>query len=118
MELRPDASGFLKLSAKGIVEDFAPDVREAEQKILIATQAPAAGAAFGAPISTPAWKNKRTWFVIASEDRVVSPKLEQSEAQEMNAKSITIASSHLVLVSHPAEVAGFIGRAAHESGKD
>jgi pimeloyl-ACP methyl ester carboxylesterase len=118
MELRPDASGFLKLSAKGIVEDFAPDVREAEQKILIATQGPAAGAAFGAPISTPAWKHKPTWFVIASEDRVISPKLEESEAQEMNAKSVTISSSHVVMLSHPAEVAGFIERAAHDSGTD
>ena len=118
MELRPDASGFIKLSAKGIVEDFAPDVREAELKILIATQGPAAGAAFGAQISTPAWKNKPTWFVIASEDRVISPKLEESEAQEMNAKSITISSSHVVMLSHPVEVARFIERAAHESGTD
>jgi pimeloyl-ACP methyl ester carboxylesterase len=117
-ELRPDASGFFKLSEKGVVEDLAPDLPEADQRILIATQGPTAGAAFGAPIGTPAWKTKPTWFVIASEDRVVSPKLEQSEALEMNAKSITIASSHLVLVSHPAEVAGFIGQAAHESGKD
>jgi pimeloyl-ACP methyl ester carboxylesterase len=118
MELRPDASGFIKLSAKGIVEDFAPDVREPEQKILIATQGPAAGAAFGAPISTPAWKKKPTWFVIASEDRVISPKLEEVEAQEMKAKSITISSSHVVMLSHPAEVADFIERAAHESGTD
>lgn len=116
LELRPDASGFIKLSAKGIVEDFAPDVREAEQKILIATQGPAAGAAFGAQISAPAWKNKPTWFVIASEDRVISPKLEESEAQEMNAKSITISSSHVVMLSHPVEVARFIEGAARESG--
>ncbi len=118
MELRPDASGFFKLSAKGIVEDFAPDLREAEQKILIATQGPAAGAAFGAAISTPAWKHKPTWFVIASEDRVISPKLEEAEAQEMKAKSITVSSSHVVMLSHPAEVAGFIQRAAHDSGTD
>ena len=118
MELRPDAWGFLKLSAKGIVEDFAPDVREAEQKILIATQGPTAGAAFKAQISTPAWKNKPTWFVIASEDRVISPKLEEGEAQEMKAKSITISSSHVAMLSHPAEVADFIERAAHESGTD
>lgn len=113
-ELRPDASGFLKLSDKGVVQDLAPDLPEAEQRILIATQGPTAGAAFGAPISTPAWRNKPTWFVIASEDRVISPSLEESEAQEMKARSITIASSHLVLLSHPTEVAGFIERAAHQ----
>jgi hypothetical protein len=56
--------------------------------------------------------------VIASEDRVISPKLEEAEAQEMKAKSITISSSHVVMLSHPAEVADFIERAAHESGTD
>jgi pimeloyl-ACP methyl ester carboxylesterase len=118
MELRPDASGFIKLSAKGIAEDFAPDLPEAEQNLLIATQGPTSGTAFGSPISTPAWKDKPTWFVIARNDRVISPKLEESEAQEMKAKSITISSSHVVMLSHPFEVARFIARAAHESGTD
>jgi pimeloyl-ACP methyl ester carboxylesterase len=118
-DLQPDASGsFIKLTAKGVVEDLAPDLTAVEQRILVATQAPTAGAAFGTQISTPAWKNKPTWFVIASEDRVISPKLEESEAQEMKAKSITISSSHVVLLSHPIEVSRFIERAAHESGTD
>jgi pimeloyl-ACP methyl ester carboxylesterase len=117
MELRPDASGaFFRLSGKGISEDLAPDLSEVERKVLFAAQAPTAGAAFGTPISTPAWRNKPSWFVIASEDRVISPKLEEAEAQEMKAKSITISSSHVVLLSHPVEVAGFIEGAAHESG--
>jgi pimeloyl-ACP methyl ester carboxylesterase len=117
-ELRPDASGFFKLSGKGISEDLAPDLPEAEQRVLSAAQAPTAGAAFGAPITTPAWRNKPSWFVIASGDRVISPKLEEAEARKMNAKSITISSSHVVLVSHAVEVADFIERAALESGKD
>src|ERR1700689_899856 len=41
--LRPDASGFFKLSGKGISEDLAPDLPEAAQKVLIATQGPTAG---------------------------------------------------------------------------
>ena len=116
-ELRPTA-GFFKLSAKGVFEDFAPDLPEAERKVLFATQGPIAGAAIGAPISTPAWSNKPSWFVIAGDDRMISPKLEEAEAQEMKAKSITISSSHVVMLSHPVEVAGFIARAAHESGTD
>jgi pimeloyl-ACP methyl ester carboxylesterase len=116
-ELRPTA-GFCKLSAKGVFEDLAPDLPAVEREVLFAAQAPTAGAAFATPISTPAWRNKPSWFVIAREDRVISPKLEEAEAQEMKAKSITISSSHVVLLSHPAEVAGFIERAAHESGTD
>jgi pimeloyl-ACP methyl ester carboxylesterase len=116
-ELRPTA-GFFKLSAKGVFEDFAPDLPEVERKVLFATQGPIAGAALGVPISTPAWRNKPSWFVIAGDDRMISPKLEEAEAQEMKAKSVTISSSHVVMLSHPVEVAGFIERAAHESGTD
>ena len=116
-ELRP-AAGFFKLSAKGVFEDFAPDLPEVEREVLFAAQGPIAGAALGVPISTPAWRNKPSWFVIAGDDRMISPKLEEAEAQEMKAKSITISSSHLVMLSHPVEVAGFIERAAHESSTD
>ena len=116
-ELRPTA-GFFKLSAKGVFEDFAPDLPEVERKVLFATQGPIAGAALGVPITAPAWRSKPTWFVIAGNDRMISPKLEESEAQEMKAKSITISSSHVVMLSHPVDVAGFIEQAAHESGTD
>jgi len=116
-ELRPTA-GFFKLSAKGVFEDFAPDLPEVDRKVLFATQGPIAGAALGVPITAPAWRNKPSWFVIAGNDRMISPKLEEAEAQEMKAKSITIPSSHVVMLSHPVEVAGFIERAAQGSGTD
>ena len=118
LELRPDAFGFIKLSDNGVTEDLAPDFPPAVQKVVIATQHPIANAAFGEQIRTPAWRNKPTWFVITSEDRTISPRLEASEARAMKAKSITISSGHLVLLSHPAEVAEFIERAARKSGKD
>jgi len=116
-ELRPTA-GFFKLSAKGVFEAFAPDLPELQREVLFATQGPIAGAAIGAPISTPAWRNKPSWFVIAGDDRMISPKLEEAEAQQMKAKSITIPSSHVVMLSHPADVAGFIEGAAQGSGTD
>lgn len=116
-ELRP-TEGFFKLSAKGVFEDFAPDLPEMERKVLFATQGPIAGAALGVPITAPAWRSKPTWFVIAGNDRMISPKLEESEAQEMKAKSITISSSHVVMVSHPVDVANFIERATHDSATD
>jgi pimeloyl-ACP methyl ester carboxylesterase len=39
-ELRPDKSGFLKLTPKGIAEDFAQDLSAKEIAILTATQVP------------------------------------------------------------------------------
>jgi pimeloyl-ACP methyl ester carboxylesterase len=44
-ELRPDKSGFLKLTHKGIAEDFAQDLSAKAIAILTATQVPASVAA-------------------------------------------------------------------------
>ena len=115
-EARPDAQGFLTLTAKGIAEDFAQDLPENERKILAATQGPTAAAVFGATITTAAWKAKPSWFVIASNDRAIPPDLERAEATSMKAVSITIPSSHVPMLSHPKEVAGVIEQAVAKSG--
>jgi pimeloyl-ACP methyl ester carboxylesterase len=111
-ELRPDANGFLKLSAKGIEEDFAQDLTADQKRVLAATQSPTAGAAFGTPVSSPAWKNKPTWFVVSGNDRVIDPLLEEKEAQRMKAVVLTLPTSHVSMLAAPGKVAAFIEQAA------
>lgn len=79
-DIRPDTNGFLKLTDTGIAEDFAQDLSNVEKIILFATQGPTAGAALGSPATNPSWKNKPTWFVVASKDRVISPDLEAARS--------------------------------------
>jgi hypothetical protein len=55
-ELRPDAQGFLSITSKVIAEDFAQDLAPKEKEILAATQGPTNAAAFGATVTTEAWK--------------------------------------------------------------
>lgn len=114
-ELRPLADGFLILTPKGVMEDFAPDLSVAERAILLATQTPTQGAALGAEISTAAWRTKPSWFVIASNDRMIAPEQERVTAKRMNAKSLTLPTSHVPMLSRPKEVAEFIEQAV--SGK-
>jgi len=111
-EFRPIEDGYLVISPKGILEDFAPDLPLAERTTMIATQAATQGAALGAPITTAAWHTKPSWFVIASNDRMISPQQEQDSAKKMNAKTLTLPTSHVPMLSRPKEVAGFIGEAA------
>ena len=111
-ELRPDAMGYLSLTPKGIEEDFAPDLPLAERKVMVATQGPTKGAAFGAKISSAAWRVKPTWYVVASDDRMIPPDLERHFAKAMNAKTLTLASSHVPMLSHPDAVAKFVIEAA------
>jgi pimeloyl-ACP methyl ester carboxylesterase len=111
-ELRPDAQGFLTATPKGIAEDMAQDLSAGEQQILTATQGQTAAAVFGATVTTAAWKRKPSWAVIAANDRAIPPALEKDEATAVKATSITVAANHLVMLSHPKEVAKLIEQAA------
>ena len=112
--LQLDQFGFLMLTSAGIRKDFAQDLSDSEQTVLAATQSPTSVAALSAPISTPAWRNKPSWFVIAAHDRVIAPELQAMFAERMNATSITLSSSHVAMLSQPYVVASFIRRAARD----
>lgn len=112
-EFRPDANGYLRLTDKGIAEDFAQDLSASEKKILAATQGQTSGPnELGAKVSAAAWRDKPTFYIVADNDRMISPSLEKEMAALMHAKTIHIASSHVPMLSHPTEVAAFISQAA------
>lgn len=114
-QIAPDAFGFLSLTRKGIFEDFAPELPELERKMLLATQIPTSENSLAASLPVaPAWETKRNWFIVASHDRVISPQLEQSEAQQMNAITLTLPACHVVMLEDPFPVADFIEHAARE----
>ena len=114
-EIRADTSGFLKLTPTGIFDDFAQDLSKARKTVLNATQVPIAGAALGAPAQNPSWQTKPTWFVIAANDRSVSPQLQAMEAARMNATTITVPTSHVAMLAEPGRIARFIMWAAGRS---
>jgi pimeloyl-ACP methyl ester carboxylesterase len=66
--------------------------------------------------ATAAWKTKPSWSVIASNDRAVPFEHQKAEAAVMKATSITVASSHVPMLSHPKEVADLIEQAAAKAG--
>ena len=71
-----------------------------------------AGAAGGAPVTAAAWREKRSWAVIASNDRNINPDLERRLAKRAGCETIEVAGSHAVYQSKPKEVAHVIARAA------
>lgn len=111
-ELRPDAQGYLTLTTKGVMESFAPDLPLAQRKIIAATQGATNSSVFGAKVTEAAWKDKPSWYVVAANDRMISPDLERQSAATIKATTITLASSHVAMLSHPAEVARLIIDAA------
>ncbi|HYT01796.1 MAG TPA: alpha/beta hydrolase [Candidatus Acidoferrum sp.] len=56
----------------------------------------------------PAWKQLPTWYQISENDRMIPPAVEHMFAKQINATTISLASSHASLVSHPNEIAQLI----------
>jgi pimeloyl-ACP methyl ester carboxylesterase len=114
-ELRPDKSGFLKLTPKGIAEDFAQDLSAQEIAVLTATQVPTSVTAMKGEITIPAWKTKPSWYIIAQNDRAISPDLEASQAKKIGATTTAVPSSHVIMLAQPAKVADVIFDAASKA---
>src|SRR5271155_2376161 len=117
-ELRPDKSGFLKLTPKGISEDFAQDLSVKEIAVLTATQVPTSVAAMKGEVTIPAWKAKSSWYIIAANDRAISPDLEAAQAKKIGATTTTVASSHVIMLAQPSKVADVIVDAASNAASN
>ena len=112
-EFRPDANGFLKLTDQGVAEDFAQDLTAVEKQLIAATQGQVSGPnEVGAKVTAAAWKQKPNFYIVADQDRMIDPELEKKLAEQMHATTIHISSSHVPMLSHPAQVANFIATAA------
>ena len=115
-QIRPIEDGYLLLTPKGVMEDFAQDLSPSEKSVLVATQAATHGALLSTPIKKAAWHTKPSWFVIASNDRTISPEQEISTAKRMRAKTLTLPASHVAMLSQPQKVADFMVEAAASLG--
>jgi pimeloyl-ACP methyl ester carboxylesterase len=105
--------GFLALTRQGMFEDVAQDLTEDEQSLLLAAQKPTAGRCFSDKVGpAAAWRAKPSWYVVAERDRTLPPDAERESARRMEATTLTLASGHMPMMSHPREVADFIRQAA------
>ena len=62
--------------------------------------------------SAPAWRSKPSWYLVASDDRMIPPPAQRFMAERAGATVAEVSGSHAVYVSQPAAVAGLIAKAA------
>jgi pimeloyl-ACP methyl ester carboxylesterase len=91
---------------------FCPDLPPEEGAVMAVSQRPAALATLVAPSGPPAWKSLPSWFVVATEDRIIPPSAERVMAARAGSTTIEVDSSHVVFMSHPDEVTTLILDAA------
>jgi pimeloyl-ACP methyl ester carboxylesterase len=107
------SGGYVFLSEEGVKTVFAADLNPKQQALVYATQTPASHTVFGDKSGKPAWKQKPSWYIVAQNDKAVHPNLERFMSKRMNAKTIELASSHVMMLSHPTEVLNVIEEAAN-----
>ena len=110
--LKVDSGGFLTLPEANILSDFAQDLPPAEAKIVAATQGPWAARCLDDVITTAAWKTKPSWYVLSGQDHMIDPRFQAAMAANIKAHVVKVDASHVVMLSHPQDVANTIIAAA------
>jgi pimeloyl-ACP methyl ester carboxylesterase len=111
-----DARGYGWLSEDDFVNHFAGDVEPTRARVLYAVQQSLASSAFTDVMGEPAWKSLPSWYLVAQNDEAIPPDAERQFAARMGATTVEIPSSHVAMVSHPAEVAELVEKAAEAVG--
>jgi len=105
-----DGSKELYIQQDKFRAQFAADVPRAAAQMMAVGQRPITEAALGEGAGTPAWKHVPSYFIYGSADKNIPAAAMQFMAQRAGAKeSVEIkGASHVVMTSHPAEVAKII----------
>ena len=116
--IRPTKDGkYLYIDPTAFAKDFAADLPKADAAFLARSQVFASVDAFSAKVGDPAWRTKKSWTVVATQDRAINPDLERDMAKRAGSKVTEIKASHAVFASQPKKVADVISGAAKELGK-
>ena len=115
--LPPDVNGYIWYDTKKYHSGFCADLPKEQAEFLADSQIPVSASVFGATITNPAWKTKKTWYIVAQEDQTIPPDGERFMAKRMNASVTEIKASHLVFMSKPQAVADIIETAVKASSK-
>jgi len=111
--IKKTADGFTYLDPAQFHELFAADLSAEQAALMARSQVFNFGENFRAVITTPAWRGKPSWALVAGADRTINPELERWYATRANSHKVEVAgASHSVYVSHPKEVAALIEEAA------
>jgi pimeloyl-ACP methyl ester carboxylesterase len=111
----PPTDGYLLLDKQKFAASFAADVDPEQAAFMADAQMPWGVEALSGTISEPAWRSKPTWYLVATEDRMIPPPAQRFMSSRAGATVVEVAGSHAIYVSQPAAVAKLIATAAKES---
>src|SRR5258708_4805468 len=108
----PPQDGFLFLDKTKFAASFAADVPQEKADFMANSQVPWGLVALNDAVTEPAWKTKPSWYLVATDDKMIPPPAQQFMSKRAGSTVAQVKGSHAVYVSKPEEVAALIRKAA------
>lgn len=108
----PPINGFLLLDPGRFAASFAGDLAPERAAFLADSQVPWGVDALAGAVSTASWKTKPSWYLVATEDKMIPPDAQRGMSRRAGANVTEVRGSHAVYESQPAAVAALIEKAA------
>lgn len=108
----PPQNGYLFLDKAKFAASFAGDVDAEKAAFMANSQVPWGVNALSGTISEPAWKTKQSWYLVATEDKMIPPPAQHFMSKRAGSTVVEVKGSHAIYVSQPKAVAAIIESAA------
>ena len=108
----PPQDGYLFLDKVKFPASFAADVDPERAAFMADSQVPWGVGALSGTISEPAWKTKPSWYLVATDDKMIPPPAQRFMSKRAGSTVVEVAGSHAIYVSQPNAVAALIEKAA------
>ncbi|MGH7460696.1 MAG: alpha/beta hydrolase [Longimicrobiales bacterium] len=112
----PPQDGFLALDKAKFAAAFAADVEPGVAEFMAASQVPWGVEALNGAVTEAAWKSKPSWYLVATDDKMIPPPAQRQMAKRAGATVTESPGSHAVYVSRPEPVSKLITTAAAAVG--
>ena len=111
----PPQDGYLSLDKAKFAAAFAADVGAKKAAFMADSQVPWGVEALSGAIREPAWKSKPSWYLVATDDKMIPVPAQRFMSKRAGSTVVEAAGSHAIYVSQPKEVVALIKRAAKET---
>jgi pimeloyl-ACP methyl ester carboxylesterase len=111
----PPVDGFLFLDRERFATSFAADLPASQAAFMADSQVPWGVEALQGTITDPAWRGRPSWYLVATDDRMIPPPAQRAMSERAGSTVVEAAGSHSIYVSQPHAVAELIAQAAREA---
>jgi pimeloyl-ACP methyl ester carboxylesterase len=108
----PPQDGYLFLDKAKFHASFAADLSADKAGFMADSQVPWGVGALSGAVSVPAWRSKRSWYLVATDDRMIPPVAQRAMSGRAGSTVVEVPGSHAIYVSQPRAVADIIETAA------